>query len=484
MATSVGSTSSSSTTLDQLAAQYRMLLQQSTVVPLQTKQTSLQSMVSSIATLKSNLNGLYTSAKALAVAGTSSPLSTFAVESSSDTAVSATATSYATVGSHTFDSVTRLARADTLLSAQFTAADTSMATALGAGDKTLSINGTQVTVTLAGTETNAQVLAAIAVAVNGTTGIGVAASVLNIDGTHSQLALTSRTTGFANRLSSVTDGNSTVAALLGYGGVSFTDTVGGASRTVAANGQAGFQQGFAENLDAQFSLDGVAMTRGTNTITDAVSGLTIKLKNTSASPVSLTIAPDNTAIESTLNDFITKYNAVLNYLSAQTAVSSTGSRGVFTDDSYVRTLATDIRATMLSPVSSVAAGAPTLLSAIGITTADDGTLSLSDKAKFESTLQANPKQVSDLFNSTNGLAVGLTAKLKPFVTYDGMLDTETQNTNAQLKDIGDRINRANARIDVQVKAYQKQFQDIQALLIRATQAQQIVSGFAQYTSVG
>jgi len=92
--------------------------------------------------------------------------------------------------------------------------------------------------------------------------------------------------------------------------------------------------------------------------------------------------------------------------------------------------------------------------------------------------------VSDLFNSTNGLAVGLTAKLKPFVTYDGMLDTETQNTNAQLKDIGDRIDRANARIDVQVKAYQKQFQDIQALLIRATQAQQIVSGFAQYTSVG
>ncbi|HTO93599.1 MAG TPA: flagellar filament capping protein FliD [Bacteroidota bacterium] len=484
MATSVGSTSSGSTTLDQLVAQYRSYLQSSAVVPLQTKQTTLKSFVSSIATLKLNLNALYTSAKALATGGTSSPLSTYAVDSSVDSAVTATATSYAAVGSHTIDSVTRLARADTLLSAQFTAADTAMATALGAGDRTLSINGTQVTVTLAGTETNAQVLAAIASAVNATTGIGVTASVLNIDGTHSQLALTSRTTGFANRISSVTDGNSTVAALLGYGGVTFTDTVGGASRTVASPTQAGFQQGFAENLDAQFSLDGVAMTRGTNTITDAVSGLTIKLKSTSATPVTLTVAPDNTAIESTINDFITKYNAAISYLRTQTAVSSSGSRGVFTDDTYVRTLGTDIRSTMSLSVAGLASGAPALLSAIGITTGDDGSLALSDKAKFESTLQANPKQVSDLFNSANGLAVKLTAKLKPFVTYDGTLDTETQNTNAQLKDIADRIARANARIDIQVKAYQKQFQDIQALLIRATQAQQIVSSFAQYTSVG
>ena len=482
MATAVGTTAAGTSSLDQLAAQYQAYLQTPTVVPLQAKQSTLTSYIGSISTLKTDLNALYTSAKALAAIGSSSPISTFAVDSSDSTVVDATASSNASVGSHSIDSVTRLAKADTLLSGQFMSADTSMATALGAGDKTFAINGVQVSVTLAGTETNAQVLAAIATAVNSTTGITVAASVLNIDGTHAELALTSRSTGFANRISSVAEGNSTLAGLLGYGGVTFTDAVGGASRTVASPAQAGFQQGFAENLDAQFSLDGVTMTRGTNSVTDAVAGLTIKLKNASATPQTLTITADNTAIESTINDFITKYNAVVNYLASNTSVSSTGTRGTFADDSNVNGLATDLRSILLQPVASVAAGAPSLLSAVGITTNDDGTLSLSDTSTLESVLATNPRQVSDLFNSTNGVAGALAAKLKPYVSYGGTLDTETKTTNLQIKDIGDRITTLNARIDVQVAAYKKQFMAIQNLLNQATEAQQVVASFASYMS--
>ncbi|HUI10196.1 MAG TPA: flagellar filament capping protein FliD [Bacteroidota bacterium] len=485
MATSVGAaTTAASSSLDQLGAQYQALLQSTTVVPLQTQQSTLNSYISSISTLKTDLNALYTSAQSLAAIGSSSPMSAFSVDSSDSTVVDATATSNAFVGSHTIDSVTRLAKSDTLLSGQFAAGDTSMITALGAGAKTFSINGVQVTATLTDGETNGQVLSDIATAINNTTGITVTASVLNIDGNNSELALTSRSTGFANRISSVTDGNSTVAALLGYGGVTFADTVGGASRTLASTTQAGFQQGFAENLDASFSLDGVAMTRGTNTITDAVPGLTIKLKNTSATSQTLTIAADSTSIESTINDFITKYNAVITYLANNTGVTSSGTRGTFADDSNVNVLATDLRSTMLQPVTSVAAGAPALLSAVGITTNDDGTLSLSDTSELESALAANPKQVSDLFNSTNGLAGALVAKLKPYVTYGGTLDTETKNTNAQIKDITDRINTLNARIDVQVAAYKQQFEQIQILLDQATQTQQEVASFSSYASAG
>ena len=482
MSMTLGTTTGTSS-LDQLAAQYQAFLQTPTVVPLQAKQSTLNSYIGSISTLKTNLTALYASAKALAAIGSSSPISSFAVDSSDSTVVDATATNNAAVGSHSIDSVTRLAKADTLLSGQFTSADTSMAAALGAGDKTFAINGVQVTVTLTGTETNAQVLAAIATAVNSTTGITVAASVLNIDGTHAELALTSRSTGFANRISSVAEGNSTLAGLLGYGGVTFTDAVGGASRTVASPAQAGFQQGFAENLDAQFSLDGVTMTRGTNSVTDAVAGLTIKLKNASATPQTLTITADNTAIESTINDFITKYNAVVNYLASNTSVSSSGTRGTFADDSNVNSLSTDLRSILLRPVASVAAGAPSLLSAVGITTGTDGTLALSDTAKLETVLATNPKQVSDLFNSTNGVAGALAAKLKPYVSYGGTLDTETKNTNTQIKDITTRINTLNARINVQVTAYKKQFEAIQTLLYQATQAQQVVTSFASYMSV-
>ncbi len=479
MATSVPSTTSTTTSLSTLEAEYRSTLQSTSVTPLQNQETALNSQISALATLKSDLNTLYTSATSLAENGSLSPFASFNVASSLSTAVQGTATSSAAVGSHTLDSVTRLAKSDLLLSTQFTAAGTSIVAAVGSGSRTFSINGTQVTVNLTDGQTDDQALAAIASAINATTGVGVTASVLHVDATHSELALTSTNTGTANRISSVTDGNSTLAAVLGYGSVNFTDTPGGTSRTIATSTQAGFIEGYGENLDAQFSFDGVAMTRGTNNITDAVNGLTIQLMGTSSSPVTLTVSPNSSGIESSVNSFISSYNAVLSYLASQTSTNATtGTRGVFADDTNVRFLSNDLRSLMMHSVSSVAAGAPSVLTAIGITTNSDGTLSLSDTTKFEAALASNPSQVSDLFNSSSGVATLLTAKLKPYVTYGGTIDTETKGLNSQVKTLTDRITTINSRIDTQVNEYALEYEDIQELLDEAAQQQQIVSSFA------
>jgi flagellar hook-associated protein 2 len=483
MATTVSSSTSSTgvASLDTLCAQYRSTLVATSVAPVQTQQSTLQSRVSALTALKTKLSSLYTSAQSLARLGSSSPFSAFAVSSSAVTAVDATATSSASIGSHTIDSVTRLAKSDILLSAQFTASGTSILASTGAGDKTFSINGVQVTVTLADGQTDDQAIAAIANAVNNTAGAGVSASILHVDGTHTELAFTSKTTGTANKISSVTEGNSTLAGILGYGSVNFTDTPGTTPRTIASPTQAGFIEGYGENLDASFSLNGIAMTRGTNSFTDAVNGLTIKLKGTSTVPVSLTVAPDNTSIEASVNTFISNYNSIISYLGTQTAIDAkAGTRGAFADDPNVRYLASDLRALMLHSVSGVATGAPSILSAIGITTADDGTLSLSDTSKFEAALASNPKQVSDLFNSQNGVATLLQAKLKGFVSYGGSLDTETKSDNKQIKAITDRLTVLNARIDKQVDVYKQQFIDIQQLLNVAQQQQTMINGFASY----
>jgi flagellar hook-associated protein 2 len=484
MATTVASTTSTASTtpsLDSLAAQYRSTLVATSVAPVQTQQTTLQGRVTALNALKSKLSSLYTSVQALQKVGSSSPFAAFTVASSAAGVAGGTATSSAAIGTHTLDSVTRLAKSDILLSAQVTAADTSMITSLGAGDKTFSINGTQVTVTLADGQTNDQVIAAIATAVNQTANVGVSASVLHVDSTHTELALTSRTTGTASGISSVTEGNSTLASLLGYGAVNFTDTPGTSPRTLASPTQAGFVEGYKENLDASFSLNGITMTRGTNTIADAVNGLTLKLTGTSTTPVSLTISPDNQTIEATINSFISSYNATISYLGTQTAIDATaGTRGPFADDMNVRYLASDLRSLMLHSVSSVGAGAPSVLSSIGITTGDDGSLSLSDTTKFEAALAANPTQISDLFNSSNGVANLLQAKLKPFVSYGGSIDIETKGDKAQLKTLQGRIDIMNARIDKQVDTYKQQFVDIQQLLNQAAQQQTMLNSFASY----
>jgi flagellar hook-associated protein 2 len=478
MATTAVSTTSS---LDTIAAQYRAMLVSTSVAPLQTQSSTLSTRVSSLSALKTKLNALYESARGLARIGSSSPFASFSIASSQTTVADGTATSSAAIGSHTIDSVTRLAKADILLSSRLTGTDTSMITSLGAGVKTFSINGTQVTVTLTDGQTDDQVMSAIAGAVNNTAGVGVSASVLHVDGTHTELALTSRTTGTASRISSVTEGNSNLAALLGFGGVTFTDTPGTTPRTMASSTQAGFIEGYSGNLDALFSMNGVSMTRGKNSITDAVNGLTLNLKGTSATPVTLTVAPNNADIEKSVTDFITNYNSIIGYLQSQTSIDAkAGTRGAFADDPNVRYLASDLRALLLHSVSSVDAGAPAVLSAVGIKTADDGTLSLSDLPKFEAALASNPKQVSDLFNSSNGIATLMQTRLRTFVSYGGSLDIETKSSNRQIKTLADRMTVLNARIDKQVTAYKQQFSDIQALLVTATQQQQIISSFMSY----
>ena len=478
MATTALSTTSS---LDTIAAQYRAMLVTTSVTPLQNQSTDLSSRVSSLAALKTKLNDLYTSAKGLARTGSSSPFASYAITSSLATVADGTATSSAAIGSHTIDSVTRLAKADILLSSRLTGTGTSMITSIGAGDKTFSINGTQVTVTLTDGQTDDQVIAAIATAVNGTAGVGVSASVLHVDGTHTELALTSRNTGTASRISSVTEGNSNLAAMLGFGGVAFTDTPGTTPRTVASPTQAGFVEGYGDNLDALFSMNGVSMTRGKNSITDAVNGLTLNLKGISAAPVTLTVAPNNADIEKSVTDFMTKYNSIISYLQSQTSIDAkAGTRGAFADDPNVRYLSSDLRALMLHSVSGVDAGAPAILSVVGIKTADDGSLSLSDVPKFEAALAANPKQVSDLFNLPNGMATMMQTRLKSFVTYGGSVDTETKSSNRQIKTLADRMKVQNDRIDKQVAAYKQQFSDIQALLVTATQQQQIIASFMSY----
>jgi flagellar capping protein FliD len=100
--------------------------------------------------------------------------------------------------------------------------------------------------------------------------------------------------------------------------------------------------------------------------------------------------------------------------------------------------------------------------------------------KFEAALAANPKQVSDLFNLPNGMATMMQTRLKSFVTYGGSVDTETKSSNRQIKTLADRMKVQNDRIDKQVAAYKQQFSDIQALLVTATQQQQIIASFMSY----
>jgi flagellar hook-associated protein 2 len=146
-------------------------------------------------------------------------------------------------------------------------------------------------------------LTGLAGAINGTSGIGVTASVVtNSDGT-SSLKLVSNTTGTASNLtvtSSVVDTSESLA---------YTSSVTG--------------------TDASLTVDGVAMTSSSNTVANLIPGVTFQLLAPSATvsgntleQVQVVIANDNAGVESTMSQMVSDYNSLISAVNAQEGLDS------------------------------------------------------------------------------------------------------------------------------------------------------------------
>lgn len=77
---------------------------------------------------------------------------------------------------------------------------------------------------------------------------------------------------------------------------------------------------------AEFTLDGIAMTRDTNDISDVLSGVTFSLlqETPDGATLNISIETDTSQIESTLETFVTNYNAFRDEVIAQQATATDG----------------------------------------------------------------------------------------------------------------------------------------------------------------
>ena len=479
----VSSVSSSSSSIDMLAQQYQSTLEAQSLTPLQAQQSTLKSRLSALSDLRGKLQSLYDSVSALLKTGTGSPFNVFGVASTNTTIATATATSSAIGGTHTLQ-VSQLAKSDIALTNQVATAGTELVGAEGAGTKTfrITVNGVSkdVSVTLNDGDTNSTVLKAIASAIN-TSGANVSANAVADTQSTSRLVLTSRATGSTNAIT-ITDLSGSLMANVGLG----ADVVGGRTASTATTG--GFVYGAASTLDAKFKFDGIDFVKQSNSVSDVLTGVTFELKGLQAqtdAAVTLSVSVDKDAVTKSVQDFIDKYNAVISYISTQTAVDAkANTRGIFADDGTVRGLRFDLRAMATSQVSSIVSGNPSVLAQMGITTATDGSISLSDSSKFQAVLAADPSQVASLFNSTDGIAVKMKARLKTFVTFGGFVDSAKKGINAQMTYLTTRIARMNTKINKDVATYRDQWAKIVALLQQQSSQQAMLTAFGYGSSTG
>ncbi len=297
------------------------------------KLLTFQDLRSRLQTFKGIVNTLNTEARFLATQGAFNNNGT-----DTNSVVSLSTTSSATSGTFSLV-VNNLAQETKLVSDGF--ASTSGAVTQGTID--ITVGGTTTTITIDDTNDTAD---GLRLAINNS-GLNVNATFLNdsSDDNPLRIVLSATQTGTDNSIS------------IGSGStVTFTETQ-------AAQ-------------DASFVLDGVAVTKSSNTVTDVISGTILTLESAGSRTVTLT--SDTDAIKEKIQSYVDGYNEIQLYLSSQLAIESeTGETGVLFANFTIQNLQDTLRNTATSRVVGVD-GDFEFLSQIGIRTLSDGTLSIDD----------------------------------------------------------------------------------------------------------
>jgi flagellar capping protein FliD len=159
--------------------------------------------------------------------------------------------------------------------------------------------------------------------------------------------------------------------------------------------------------NASFTVDGVAVTRSSNTVDDLIDGLTLNLrKAASDTTVTLTVGRDYEGIKEAVTGFVTAYNDVMNAINAQMKYNSDSGTtgGPLFGDSTLRAIKNDLVDRVINRVSGVDPDFSTL-GIVGITLGNDSTLSIDDE-KLQENLENNFNDVRRLFaadwSATNG----------------------------------------------------------------------------------
>jgi flagellar hook-associated protein 2 len=396
---SAGAAGGSVINVSELVSELVSATQQPQETIISNRTQAVTSEISAVGTLQSALSTFQSSLGAL---DTPSAFGSESATSSDTTAFTATAGSDAPLGSYAV-TVTKLAQAQQLVSNPF--AGGSSAT-VGTGTLQLSLGGTSFTVTI---DSSDDTVAGIAGAINSATGNpGIEASVVTgTDGAH--LVLTSTLTGASNTIQvAETDGGSGLSALT-YSSSSpgnYTQPVGSAPQ------------------DAEFSIAGVPYTSASNTVTDALSGVTLNLIAPTSS-ATLTVGTNTTNIESNIQTFVSAYNTL------QSSLASLGSYDATTDTAgpmmgnpLLLGIQNELNSALYSIVDTGSSTYNTLAS-IGITTNSDGSLSV-NQATLSAALSSDYSGVSQLFAGTSGVAASLNSQITSDLAAGGAISTTSQ----------------------------------------------------------
>jgi flagellar hook-associated protein 2 len=417
------------------------------ITALKEQVTSYNTKISALGTLSSKLSALQTAAKALKPDVLQTAFSKFASYSaklSEESIGSVTAGDGATSGSYNVN-VTQLAERQ-----KITLGHGLPATLNAGGTLTLTLGKVEGGAFVASSKPEDQKTITLTSSNNTPEGlrdainqanIGVSATLINGDD-GPRLVLTGQ------------EGSNQAFSLAGSG-----LGAGGLNYDPANPGSSNFTQMTAAQ-DAKFTLDGIEITRSSNTIKDALNGVTLTLAKQGAATLSVT-ENHTDKLKSALGEFIKAYNDAIGSINSLGAYDAeTKVAGALQGNRILREAQSSLRSLVAGSSSGSNLSNAINLAGIGVTLNEDGTLKL-DEGKFTAAVAKDTEAVA---NFVAGVGSRFNDSIERIVGLSGSLKTSTDGLKTSVRDLEKRQEALELRL-VSVEArYRKQFTSLDTLI--------------------
>ena len=440
-----------------------MAIEKQPLTALQTKATTIQSTVSEYGKIKSAISTLRDLAAKLASASTWSQT----VTNSSSTAVSASSNNSA-AGTYSVE-VQKLASVQTIA----TGTAVPLSTTLGAGTLhielgtwgagqtsfTPSTAASAVDVAIAATDT----LAEIRDKINGA-GAGVTALVMT-DASGSRLLIRSNASGAANGFRTS-----------GFAPLGFDPSSGVATMTQSQAAS-----------DAAATINGLAVTSTSNTLSNIVDGLTLNFSALTTAPVTVNVVADTDALKKTITDFAAAYTAVNQLIATDTKYNPTAKQGgILQGDSAAVGLQRQLRT--LAGSASGASATYAHLSDAGVELQADGSMTV-NASKLGNAL-GNLGELKKMFSNSNlldpsqdGFAKAFRIATDSILGIDGALTTRTDGLGKQLQRNQSDQDALQVRLDATEKRLRAQYTALDATMaVLTSQSNYITQQIAAFNA--
>ena len=225
--------------------------------------------------------------------------------------------------------------------------------------------------------------------------------------------------------------------------------------------------------NAVFKLNGVQFTRSSNTVSDAIAGVTLNLATTTTvgTPITLTVSNEVVSARPKLDALVKAYNDLNTLYKSQTASSiDVASRGILNSDFGVSSMMRQLVSGLMLPMTDsigVALTGQTDLSAMGLQLLDNGNLALDDTllSAASSTLQTRlAAGIRIGYSST--LSSDLANQIGNMVLSGGVIQDQIVSETNTRSDLAKRKTSLEEKlVNVQAR-YTSQYAALDALLFK------------------